>query len=138
MLSLIIFIPILAALAIMVGAPARKTAFGAAIAQFALTLLAFLSYNKTARGFQVTSLSPEFRGLARNALRPCSGKSPPFLSLFLGLGLPTPLFPCPSWAPPACAPAPTPTSMLHRGVLKKSGRYGLIRAALPLLPEGAK
>ena len=58
MLSLIIFIPILAALAILVGAPARKTAFGAAIAQFALTLFAFLSYNKATGGFQFASISP--------------------------------------------------------------------------------
>ena len=42
----IIFIPLLAALGILLGAPARKTALGAAIAQFALTLLAFLSYDR--------------------------------------------------------------------------------------------
>ena len=64
MLSLIIFIPILAALAVLVGAPARKTAFGAAAAQFALTLFAFLSYDKTLGGYQltsVTSIVPEWK-----------------------------------------------------------------------------
>ncbi len=28
--------------------------------------------------------------------------------------------------------------MLHAGVLKKFGLYGLLRVALPLLPEGAR
>ena len=31
---------------------------------------------------------------------------------------------------------PTSVSMLHAGVLKKFGLYGLIQIALPLLPEG--
>src|SRR6478672_1450851 len=52
MLTLIIFIPLLAALAILLGAPARKTAVGAAIAHFTLTVLAFLSYDKAKGGFQ--------------------------------------------------------------------------------------
>ena len=34
--------------------------------------------------------------------------------------------------------APTATAMLHAGVLKKFGLYGLIRIALPLMPDGAK
>ena len=58
MLSLIIFIPIIAALGILLGARARKTALCAAAAQFVLTLFAFLSYNKVAGGFQFTSISP--------------------------------------------------------------------------------
>src|ERR1043165_8406504 len=46
MLNLIIFIPLLAAIATLLGAPARKTALGAAVAQFALSVLAFLSYDR--------------------------------------------------------------------------------------------
>src|SRR5205823_11129697 len=34
--------------------------------------------------------------------------------------------------------APTATAMLHAGVLKKFGLYGLIRIALPLMPQGAQ
>jgi NADH-quinone oxidoreductase subunit M len=34
--------------------------------------------------------------------------------------------------------APTATAMLHAGVLKKFGLYGLIRIALPLMPAGAQ
>src|SRR5205814_3093342 len=41
-----------------------------------------------------------------------------------------------SWAPEAYASAPAPAAMLHAGVLKKFGLYGILRLALPLLPEG--
>lgn len=268
MLSLIVFIPILAALAILLGASARKTAFGAAIAQFALSLFAFLSYNKALGGYQFTSVSPivpdwklnyavgadglslvmllltgivtlaavwvtpkiekreglfyacvlfisagaagafastdlfffysfhelaliptflliglwgtgerytaawkitiylgigsivlliglmdlylavpaasrtfnmiELQRLAGNGLIPAAAQSRPYLFLLIGFGILISLFPFHSWAPPAYSSAPTPVAMLHAGVLKKFGLYGLIRVALPLLPEGAK
>src|SRR5262249_25181169 len=38
----------------------------------------------------------------------------------------------------AYASAPAPAAMLHAGVLKKFGLYGLLRLAIPLLPEGAR
>ncbi|MAB60621.1 MAG: hypothetical protein CMO46_08800 [Verrucomicrobiales bacterium] len=59
-----------------------------------------------------------------------------FLSVFLGFGILVSLFPFHSWAAPAYAAAPTPTAMLHAGVLKKFGLYGIIRIAMPMLPEG--
>ena len=61
-----------------------------------------------------------------------------FFVLLLGFGTLVSLFPMHSWAAPAYASAPTPVAMLHSGVLKKFGLYGLIRIALPLLPLGAK
>ena len=61
-----------------------------------------------------------------------------FFTLLIGFGTLVSLFPLHSWAAPAYASAPTPVAMLHAGVLKKFGLYGLIRIALPLLPEGAK
>ena len=268
MLSLIIFLPIVAALAILLGAPARKTAFGAAIAEFLLTLCAFLSYDKVKGGFQFLSVSPivpewklnyavgadglslvmllltgivtlaaiwvtpkiekrenlfyacvllitagaagafastdlfffyafhelaliptflliglwgtgerytaawkitiylglgsfvlliglvdlylavpaasrtfniiGLQSLAANGLIPAAAQSRPYIFLLIGFGVLISLFPFHSWAPPAYASAPTPVAMLHAGVLKKFGLYGLIRVALPLLPEGAK
>jgi NADH-quinone oxidoreductase subunit M len=48
------------------------------------------------------------------------------------------LWPFHSWAPIGYASAPSATAMLHAGVLKKFGLYGLIRIALPIMPEGAK
>lgn len=61
-----------------------------------------------------------------------------FFTLLLGFGTLVSLFPFHSWAAPAYASAPTPVAMLHAGVLKKFGLYGLIRIALPLLPTGAQ
>jgi NADH-quinone oxidoreductase subunit M len=60
-----------------------------------------------------------------------------FLTLLVGFGILVSLFPFHTWAPEAYATAPTPTAMLHAGVLKKFGLYGLIRIALPMLPNGA-
>lgn len=56
--------------------------------------------------------------------------------LIVGFGILVSLFPFHSWAAPAYASAPAPTAMLHAGVLKKFGLYGLLRLAVPLLPEG--
>lgn len=61
-----------------------------------------------------------------------------FFVLLLGFGTLVSLFPFHSWAAPAYATAPTPVAMLHAGVLKKFGLYGLIKIALPLLPQAAQ
>jgi len=56
--------------------------------------------------------------------------------LLVGFGTLVSLFPFHSWAAPAYASAPAPTAMLHAGVLKKFGLYGLLRLAIPLVPHG--
>ncbi len=56
--------------------------------------------------------------------------------LLVGFGALVSLFPLHSWAAPAYASAPAPTTMLHAGVLKKFGLYGLLRLAVPVVPEG--
>lgn len=56
--------------------------------------------------------------------------------LIVGFGTLVSLFPFHSWAAPAYASAPAPVAMLHAGVLKKFGLYGLLRLAIPLIPEG--
>ncbi len=61
-----------------------------------------------------------------------------FFTLLLGFGALVSLFPFHSWAAPAYATAPTSVAMLHAGVLKKFGLYGLLRIAMPLLPLGAQ
>ncbi len=60
-----------------------------------------------------------------------------FPLLLFGFGILVSLWPFHSWAPLGYGVAPSPTSMLHAGVLKKFGLYGLIRIALPLLPVAA-
>ena len=61
-----------------------------------------------------------------------------FLLLLLGFGSLLSMFPFHSWSPDGYAGAPTAVSMIHAGVLKKIGGYGLIRLGLIVLPFGAK
>ena len=61
-----------------------------------------------------------------------------FPLLLFGFGILVSLWPFHSWAPLGYASAPAPTAMLHAGVLKKFGLYGLIRIALPLMPNAAQ
>src|SRR5258707_2235573 len=61
-----------------------------------------------------------------------------YLLLLIGFGILISLFPFHTWAPEAYAAAPAPAAMLHAGVLKKFGLYGLLRLAIPMLPEGAR
>ena len=60
-----------------------------------------------------------------------------FALLFFGLGILVSLFPFHSWAPKGYSAAPSGAAMLHAGVLKKFGLYGLLQIAIPLLPAGA-
>src|SRR5271169_4578210 len=61
-----------------------------------------------------------------------------FPLLLFGFGILVSLWPFHSWAPLGYGVAPSPTAMLHAGVLKKFGLYGLIRIALPMLPAAAQ
>jgi NADH-quinone oxidoreductase subunit M len=56
--------------------------------------------------------------------------------LLIGFGVLVSLFPFHTWAPRGYANAPASAAMLHAGVLKKFGLYGLIQIAAPLLPDG--
>jgi NADH-quinone oxidoreductase subunit M len=76
--------------------------------------------------------------VAQQGILPAEAQVRPYLFLLIGFGILVSLFPFHSWAPAAYASAPTPAAMLHAGVLKKFGLYGLIRVAMPLLPEGAQ
>jgi NADH-quinone oxidoreductase subunit M len=67
-----------------------------------------------------------------------SGQRLIFPLLLFGFGILVSLWPFHTWAPLGYGAAPTPTAMLHAGVLKKFGLYGLIRIALPLMPAGAR
>jgi NADH-quinone oxidoreductase subunit M len=59
-----------------------------------------------------------------------------FALLLFGFGILVSLWPFHSWAPSGYAAAPAPAAMLHAGVLKKFGLYGLLQIAVPLLPGG--
>ncbi len=59
-----------------------------------------------------------------------------FALLMFGFGILVSLWPFHTWAPLGYGAAPSSAAMLHAGVLKKFGLYGLIQIALPLLPAG--
>ena len=88
------------------------------------------------------SLPPDARTFDMRAFKSLASQISPndqrniFLVLLIGFGTLISLFPFHSWAPEAYASAPAPAAMLHAGVLKKFGLYGILRLALPLLPEG--
>ena len=58
------------------------------------------------------------------------------LLLIIGFGTLVSLFPFHSWAAPAYASAPAPIAMLHAGVLKKFGLYGLLVVGYKVVPDG--
>src|SRR5947209_16832006 len=96
-------------------------------------ILLYQSLPTTARTFDIRELQTAIAAhpLAAPAQRHI------YLLLLIGFGVLISLFPFHSWAPEAYASAPAPAAMLHAGVLKKFGLYGLLRLAVPLLPEGA-
>ncbi len=61
-----------------------------------------------------------------------------FALMLFGFGSLISMWPFHSWSPDGYAGAPTAVSMIHAGVLKKIGGYGLIRIALYILPVGAQ
>ena len=61
-----------------------------------------------------------------------------FAALFVGFAVKMPVVPLHTWLPDAHVEAPTAGSVLLAAVLLKMGSYGLIRVALPLLPQGAE
>ncbi|MFZ5648550.1 MAG: complex I subunit 4 family protein [Bacillota bacterium] len=58
--------------------------------------------------------------------------------MLFGFGSLISMWPFHSWSPDGYAGAPTAVSMIHAGVLKKIGGYGLVKIALYFLPLGAK
>ena len=60
-----------------------------------------------------------------------------FAVIAVGFGVLVSLWPLHTWAPLGYGAAPSSNAMLHAGVLKKFGLYGLIQIGLPLLPAGA-
>lgn len=123
------------------GGPARKSAamemtvyltLGAMISLLGLIALYGTSSWDTSIGFnlialkQYVAMTPIGEVLQHNI----------FALLLFGFGILVSLFPFHSWAPRGYAEAPTANAMLHAGVLKKFGLYGLVQVALPLLPQG--
>jgi NADH-quinone oxidoreductase subunit M len=60
------------------------------------------------------------------------------LAIVGGLAVKVPLWPLHTWLPDAHAKAPTVGSVLLAGVLLKMGSYGLVRIAVPVVPDGVR
>jgi len=106
---------------------------GALIALVGLIGL-YLQVPVAQRTFDIVALTEYFKA------NPMAANAQHFIFplLMFGFGILVSLWPFHTWAPLGYGAAPTATAMLHAGVLKKFGLYGLLRIALPLMPEGAK
>jgi NADH-quinone oxidoreductase subunit M len=90
--------------------------------------------NGGVRSFDIIAMTEYFRSNPMKA----GAQNVIFPILMFGFGILVSLWPFHTWAPLGYGAAPTATAMLHAGVLKKFGLYGLIRIALPLMPAGAQ
>jgi NADH-quinone oxidoreductase subunit M len=118
-------------------AAAWKITIYLAIGSFILLLgliLLYQSFPASVRSFDIRALTAA-AGLGQIG---ADAQRQVYLVLLIGFGILISLFPFHTWAPEAYASAPAPAAMLHAGVLKKFGLYGLLRLAIPLLPEGAR
>ena len=97
-------------------------------------ILLYRSVPEAARSFDLRVL----QAAASAGQISAEAQRPIYLLLLIGFGILISLFPFHTWAPEAYASAPAPAAMLHAGVLKKFGLYGLLRIAVPMLPEGAR
>jgi NADH-quinone oxidoreductase subunit M len=61
-----------------------------------------------------------------------------FLAFAAAFAVKVPMFPVHTWLPDAHTEAPTAGSVILAGVLLKMGGYGLLRIALPILPDGVR
>ncbi|HEX2099900.1 MAG TPA: NADH-quinone oxidoreductase subunit M [Candidatus Synoicihabitans sp.] len=102
-------------------------------AMLSLIGLIALYYQSGAQTFDMITLR---EAVARQAVAP-GAQNLIFALLMVGFGTLVSLWPLHTWAPLGYGAAPSSAAMLHAGVLKKFGLYGLIQIALPLLPSGA-
>lgn len=102
-------------------------AFGSFILLIGLIGL-YLSMPVGARSFDMRAIQE----MAQSGAMHPSGAV--YLLLFFGFGILVSLFPFHTWAPQAYASAPAPAAMLHAGVLKKFGLYGILRLVTPVFP----
>jgi NADH-quinone oxidoreductase subunit M len=107
------------------------------VGSFILLIGLILLYQSLPPGVRSFDLRGLQSVIAANKIAPAAQRNI-YILLLVGFGILVSLFPFHSWAPEAYASAPAPAAMLHAGVLKKFGLYGLLRLAIPMLPDGAQ
>ncbi|WP_240489948.1 complex I subunit 4 family protein [Actinomadura atramentaria] len=87
-------------------------------------------------GFIALYLDAGTFDMAEITRRPvASGGGLALLAIGIGLAVKTPVVPFHTWLPPAHTDAPAPGSAILAGVLLKMGTYGIVRVAMPMLPD---
>src|SRR5208282_472813 len=97
-------------------------------------LAVYLQLPAQSRTFDIVQLTNYFKA---HPMQPAAGNWI-FPLLLIGFGILVSLFPFHTWAPLGYGSAPTGAAMVHAGVLKKFGLYGLLRIALPVMPAEAQ
>jgi NADH-quinone oxidoreductase subunit M len=112
----------------------KMTIYLTAGAMLSLLGLIAIYVQSGAESFDLLTLKAEL------AAQPLSATAQKYIFglLMFGFGTLVSIWPLHTWAPLGYGAAPSSAAMLHAGVLKKFGLYGLIQVALPLLPEGAQ
>ena len=99
----------------------------------ALMLLGFLLVRAHAGTFDLVELTARHgEGMSRGVQLGAA------LLILAGLAVKAPMWPLHTWLPDAHTAAPTVGSVLLAGVLLKMGTYGLVRVALPVVPDGVE
>ena len=98
----------------------------------ALMLVGFLVLGLTAGTFEIATLTAQ---PPAQALIPLAAVFWFIMAAFL---VKLPVFPLHTWLPDAHTDAPTAVSVMLAGVLLKMGGYGMLRIALPILPQQAR
>jgi NADH-quinone oxidoreductase subunit M len=97
----------------------------------AVMLVGFLVVHAETGTFDIVELASRGgEGISRGAQLVAA------LAIVGGLAVKVPVWPLHSWLPDAHAKAPTVGSVLLAGVLLKMGSYGLVRVAVPVVPDG--
>ncbi len=96
-------------------------------------LAVYLQMPASSRTFDIVELTSYFKAHPMQA----GAQHWIFPLLLIGFGILVSLYPFHTWAPLGYGSAPTGAAMIHAGVLKKFGLYGLLRIALPLMPDEA-